>query len=429
MKFFIRTFGCQMNISDSKKIESILLSNPNFSLAENINNANLVIVNTCSVRKHAEERVESFVGELKKYKIQNPKLKIIIVGCYAQKSKLELKKKFSYIDNFIGTLEYDYLPEILSKILKTPIKKNKFLKTKTHNISAFVPVMTGCNNYCSYCIVPYVRGKECSRTVEEILSEVKYLLNSGVKEIILLGQNVNSYRGENSKNQYLNFAQLLEKIATIYTKNKFWIRFMTNHPKDMNEEIVSTIKKYPNICHHIHLPLQSGSDKILKLMNRKYTSKKYYNLIKLIRKKIPDIAITTDLIVGFPKESERDFMKTYNMVKKIQFDSAFVFKYSARDGTKASKLKDTVDKNTKQYRHYKLLSLCETIAKKVNSKYINKEIEVLVTGYDLKQGYIAKTFTNKTINIKNFSNKKINPGFVKVRILETKKHNLIGKII
>ena len=487
MKFFVKTFGCQMNVSDSTQVESILLSNSNFSLTQEISNADIIIVNTCSVRKHAEDRAESFIGELKKLKVKNEKLKVIVIGCYAQKSKIELKKKFPYIDTFIGPLEYDYLPQILTRLLNIQIKNQKskishrltftpldnFVSngarintdiTKQNNtiqstldiehrtldyhankISAFVPIMTGCNNYCSYCIVPYVRGKERSRPINEILNEINYLLNSGVKEITLLGQNVNSYKNENEEwkmkngeKQNFDFTKLLEKIATINLhsslstlhnkNNKFWIRFMTNHPKDMNKEIVSVIKKYSNICKHIHLPLQSGSDKILNLMNRKYTSEQFYDLIQTIRIIIPNISITTDLIVGFPKETEEDFMQTYNLVEKIQFDSAFVFKYSPRDGTKAAEFSDDVSKETKEKRHLQLLSLCESIAKNVNYKYINNIYQGLVFDKKEPNKYYARLESNRVVELK--TEKKLELGnFVNIKIVDIKKHNLVGKIV
>lgn len=429
MKFFIKTFGCQMNVSDSEKISQILSSNQLFTQTNNIDKSDLIIVNTCSVRKHAEDRAESFIGELKKLKIKNPKLKVIIVGCYAQKSKLELKKKFPYIDYFIGTLEYDYLPEILSEILKTNLKFNTNLKIKNNNISTFVPIMTGCNNYCSYCIVPYVRGKEKSRPVNEILDEIKLVLQSGVKEITLLGQNVNSYLDKTEDGKNITFAKLLEKIVTTnFSSHNFWLRFMTNHPKDMTKEIVYTIKKYPNICKHIHLPLQSGSDKILSLMNRKYTSKQYFDLVQMIRDIIPEISITTDLIVGFPSETEEDFMQTYNLVKKIKFDFAFVFKYSVREGTKAAEFYDDVSKEIKEKRHFKLLSLCESIAKKVNYKYINNTYQGLIFDKKAQNKYYARLESNRVVELK--TDKQLEIGsFVNIKIVDIKKHNLIGSLV
>ncbi|MFQ3676001.1 MAG: MiaB/RimO family radical SAM methylthiotransferase, partial [Endomicrobiia bacterium] len=313
--------------------------------------------------------------------------------------------------------------------------------TLKNQISAFVPIMVGCNNYCSYCIVPYVRGKEKSLPVENILDEIKYLLKNGVKEITLLGQNVNSYHSpkfvvhsselnNKSTNDYVNFEQLLEKIAELkfQLNNNFWIRFMTNHPKDMNEKIVTLMKNYANICKHIHLPLQSGSDKILNLMNRNYTAKKYYELIQMIRDIIPEISITTDLIVGFPSETEEDFMQTYNLVEKIQFDSAFVFKYSPREGTKAAEFLDDVPKETKEKRHFKLLSLCESIAKNINYKYINKIYQGLIFEKKEKNTYYARLESNRTVQLN--TEKKLELGnFVNIKVVDIKKHNLIGTIV
>jgi tRNA-i(6)A37 thiotransferase enzyme MiaB len=236
--------------------------------------------------------------------------------------------------------------------------------------------MKGCNNFCSYCIVPYVRGKEISRNFNDIIEEVNFLLNNNVKEIILIGQNVNSYKWEDNNGNVISFAKLLEKVAVLNPQKKYWMRFLTNHPKDMSYDIVQTIKTYDNISRHIHLPLQSGSNKILELMNRKYTIEKYKQIVEMIRTEIPYISITTDLIVGFPNETEEDFQQTLHAVKEIQFDAAFVFKYSPREGTKAALLPDNVPKEIKEKRHYELLSLCDTIAAKKNKNCIGKEKEI-----------------------------------------------------
>jgi tRNA-2-methylthio-N6-dimethylallyladenosine synthase len=287
--------------------------------------------------------------------------------------------------------------------------------------------MTGCNNYCSYCIVPYVRGREKSRPVRDILNEIKSLLDKGVKEVVLLGQNVNSYSGLKSDSIKINFANLLEEIASLDSKEKFWIGFLTNHPKDMNYDIIKTIKSYPNISRHIHLPLQSGSNRILKLMNRNYTVEKYKELVELIRREIPDVSITTDLIVGFPTEQEEDFQQTIKAVKEIEFDSAFVFKYSVREKTKSAELPDDVEDEVKERRHYELLNLCDTIARQKNKNYINFEVEVLVVSKsDKKNVFLGKTINDRIVEI--CSDRDLLGNFVKVKIKDVKFHTLIGTV-
>jgi tRNA-2-methylthio-N6-dimethylallyladenosine synthase len=428
-KVFFKTFGCQMNVSDSEYIASLLISEVDYELTNNIKEASLIIVNTCSVRKHAEDREKSFIGQLKKLKLKN-NCKLVVLGCFVQKAKDELKKQFPYVDLFIGPLEYEYLPEIIKnefgiQNINTKLHINVFNKT-----SCFVPIMKGCNNFCSYCIVPYVRGKEISRNFNDIIEEVNFLLNNNVKEIILIGQNVNSYKWEDNNGNVISFAKLLEKIAVLNPQKKYWIRFLTNHPKDMSYDIVQTIKTYDNISRHIHLPLQSGSNKILELMNRKYTIEKYKQIVEMIRTEIPDISITSDLIVGFPNETEEDFQQTLHAVKEIQFDAAFVFKYSPREGTKAALLPDNVPKEIKEKRHYELLSLCDTIAAKKNKNCIGKEKEILVVAQNYKNGknfYIGKTLYNKTVEIETEKNELIG-NFITTKIKDAKLHTLICEL-
>ena len=426
-KVFFKTFGCQMNVSDSEYIASLLISEGDYELTNNIKEASLIIVNTCSVRKHAEDREKSFIGQLKKLKFKN-NCKLVVLGCFVQKAKDELKKQFPYVDLFIGPLEYEYLPEIIKnefgiQNFNTKLHVNVFNKT-----SCFVPIMKGCDNFCSYCIVPYVRGREISRNLNDIIEEINFLLNNDVKEIILIGQNVNSYKFEDNNGNVVTFAKLLEKVAVLNPQKKYWVGFLTNHPKDMTYDIVQTIKTYDNISRHIHLPLQSGSNKILELMNRKYTIEKYKQIVEMIRTEIPDISITTDFIVGFPNETEEDFQQTLHAVKEIQFDAAFVFKYSSREGTKAASLPDNVPKEIKEKRHYELLSLCDTIAAQKNKKYVNKEVEVLVISQNeknRKKFCIGKTLDNKTVEIYTSKNE-IMSSFIKTKIKDVKLHTLIA---
>ncbi|MEN3013808.1 MAG: tRNA (N6-isopentenyl adenosine(37)-C2)-methylthiotransferase MiaB [Endomicrobiia bacterium] len=430
-KLFIQTFGCQMNVADSEYVASMLITNRNFELTEDINTADVIIVNTCSVRKHAEDKAESFIGRLKKLKIKNKKLKIIVLGCFAQRAKFELQKKFPFIDIIAGPLEYEYLPEILQNTFDITLSsKNQHLNI-FNKVSTFVPIMTGCNNFCSYCIVPYVRGTEKSRNYEEVLNEIKALLEKGVKEVTLIGQNVNSYKSfTKNEEKQITFAELLEMVANLDTNKKYWVRFLTNHPKDMNYDIVKIIKKYPNISRHIHLPLQSGSNRILQLMNRNYTVEKYKEIIQMIRQEIPEICITTDLIVGFPTETEEDYQATLKTVLEIQFDSAFVFKYSPRKGTKAAELSDDVPQNIKETRHYQLLKLCNELSHQKNKKLLNTEVEVLIISQNKKKDkiyYIGKTLTNKTVEvITNNKHSLIYGSFVIVKIFNLKHQTLIS---
>lgn len=438
-KIYLQTFGCQMNVADSEYVASLLITSGNFQITNQLNKADVIIINTCSVRQHAEDRASSFIGRLKKLKIKNKDLKIIVLGCFAQRAKFELQKKFPFIDIIAGPLEYEYLPEILQNTFSINISKNSQHLNLFNKVSVFVPIMTGCNNFCSYCIVPYVRGTEKYRNIKEILSEIKVLLDKGVKEIILIGQNVNSYKSPNldhelateATNQNINFAQLLEMIVNLYSSYKFWIRFLTNHPKDISYDIIKVIKDYSNISRHIHLPLQSGSNRILQLMNRNYTVEKYKEIIQMIRQEIPEISITTDLIVGFPTEKEEDFESTLQIVKELQFDSAFVFKYSPRKGTKAAELLDNVPKEVKEKRHFKLLKLCEEISYKKNLKYIGTTQEVLIELQKDKNTFIGKNITNKTIQITINDNSKsnINIGkFITTKICDIKNHLLISKL-
>ncbi|MCX7956946.1 MAG: tRNA (N6-isopentenyl adenosine(37)-C2)-methylthiotransferase MiaB [Endomicrobia bacterium] len=428
-KLYFQTFGCQMNVADSEYVASLLLNSGNFEITKEIDNADIIIVNTCSVRKHAEDRAESFIGRIKKLKIKNEKLKIIVLGCFAQRAKFELQKKFPFIDIIVGPLDYEYLLEVLQNTFDITLSTNTQHLNLFNKVSTFVPIMTGCNNFCSYCIVPYVRGNEKSRYYEEILNEIKVLLENGAKEITLIGQNVNSYKSftKNEKKQ-ITFAELLERVANLDSNRKYWVRFLTNHPKDMNYDIVKVIKKYSNISRHIHLPLQSGSNRILQLMNRNYIVEKYKEIIQMIRQEIHGISITTDLIVGFPTETEEDFQATLKAVSEIQFDSTFVFKYSPRKGTTAANFSDDVPKEIKEKRHFELLSLCDEIAKENNKKLLNKTFEVLIVSQN-KDKYIAKTITNKTVEINLDNINQVSIGsFLNTKIISTKNHFLIGKI-
>jgi len=449
-KVFIRTFGCQMNQAETDYMKDFM-NFLGFSFTDNPNNADIVFVNTCTVREHAQNRGISEIYKLKNWKEENPERILIMCGCVVENiGKEKLQKIFPFIDLFISSKETINLQNILFNFFKQNYKNfndeiNKIGFSETFNnsteiyskltsqsaVTKLVPVIFGCNNFCSYCIVPFVRGREFSRHPEEIITEIKNLVSNGIKEITLIGQNVNSYKYQLIKDEKLkivDFADLLQAVNKI--DGLLRIRFLTNHPKDMDDKLIDIIARTNKICKHIHLPLQSGSDRILKLMNRKYNRKQYFELIDKIRNKIPEISITTDLMVGTPTETEMDFENTIDAVEKIQFDFSYVFKYSPRQGTKLYELNDDVDLETKKKRHKILLDLCNKISMDKNSSFINNEIEILVENiYNENSKYkiIGKTDNNRTV-ICTTDKPKLLGEIVKVKIIGKKIHSLIGEL-
>jgi len=436
-KYFIRTFGCQMNVADSRLFKEYL-ETCGYIQTEKLEDAKIIIVNTCTVRQHAEDRALSFIGELKKLKgkgiaspsARNDMPKIIVAGCVAERVGEQLKKRFPYIDLILSAKDVEFFPEIFEKTFgeRENIKEMWVPRQKSRPpliatpVSEFVTITRGCNNFCSYCIVPYVRGQEKYRPVEEILNEIKNLVEKGVKEVTLLGQNVNSYES----NGKIDFADLLTKVNQIEGLKR--IRFLTSHPKDFKDKIIDAVANLDKVCKHIHLPLQSGSNRILELMNRKYSIEYYFGLVEKIREKIPDVSITTDLMVGFPTETESDFNQTLNAVQKIQFDFSYVFKYSPRTKTKASSLKDDVPLETKIHRHKILLDTCNKIANEKNQKLVGKTVEVLVESKNKDGFYTGKTQCNRTVifDPKNTPEDLIGHS-INVKILSAKIHSLSGE--
>ena len=374
-RLYIRTFGCQMNVKDSEFIAGLFLEK-GYGLVYSPEEADIILFNTCSVREHAEERAISNMGHLMK----QYKNKVYgMVGCMAQALKDKLFERLPALDLVCGTGEIARLPELVKEAAKNkilalnnlnaplPELKSPYRQSDKH---AYVSIMRGCDNFCSYCIVPYVRGRERSRKVEDIVNEIKDLAERGIKDIMLLGQNVNSYiaRAYNveriaysNKKKMCNFVQLLEHINNIDAIEK--ISFMTSHPKDASIRLFKAIRDSDKVAKHLHLPLQSGSDGILKLMNRGYTRRKYLNLVTKARNIMPSLRLTTDIIVGFPTETEKDFNDTLNLMKEIKFDLAYIFKYSPRPGTGAARLKDNIPEDTKKKRHKILLDLQRDIHK------------------------------------------------------------------
>lgn len=433
-KYFIRTYGCQMNVHDSEEISG-LLENIGFERVEDELNADVIILNTCAIRENAHDHVFGFLGRLKHMKKKNPNLKIIICGCMAQERSVvdEIIKKHSYIDLVFGTHNIHELPNYLINLgdgLNIEVKSNEgnvyeigetFRRDSAY--SAWVNIMYGCDKFCTYCIVPYTRGKERSRKSKDILREVECLKEKGYKEVTLLGQNVNAYG--NDLEDDLNFAELLESVAKTGMER---IRFVTSHPWNFTDEMIDVISKYDNIMPYIHLPLQSGSDRILKLMGRRYTKDEYLALYKNIKEKVKNAAITTDIIVGFPNESDEDFEDTLNVVNECQFDGAFTFIYSPREGTPASRMEDTISKEVKEERLHRLNEIVNKYSNMNNQKYLGEKVKVLLVGISGKDetklyGY---TETMKLVNVD--CDKSLMGSIVDVEITEAKSFSLDGKV-
>ncbi len=393
-KYFIVTYGCQMNVHESEKIAGILRRVGYAEEAKKKEDADIIVFNTCCIRENAENHAFGNIGALKKMKKQNPNLLIAVGGCMTQeKGKTEvLKKKFPFIDIMFGTLNLEELEELIRK-KKTQKKRVISIRDQEGEIvemddayrtsypNAWVNIMYGCNNFCSYCIVPYVRGRERSRNPENIVNEVKKLVAEGYKEITLLGQNVNSYGSDNSTG--VTFAELLDRVASI--EGKFRVRFMTSHPKDFNEDVVKVMQKHPKICRLVHLPVQSGSNAILSAMNRRYTREKYLEEVAMLKRYFPEAELTTDIIVGFPGETEEDYLATESLVKEVNFASAFTFVYSKREGTKATEMPNHVSEEVQKDRIMRLVALVNSLTRQKSETYVGKTVEILCEDYDKKK--------------------------------------------
>ncbi len=399
------TFGCQQNEADSEKLRGMLID-MGYSLTDDPSIADLIAVNTCAIRQHAEEKALSMLGRFKRMKDARPEMIIAVVGCMAAEPHVAdmLKKDFHYVSFTLEPSMLHRFPEAVYDYLS--IRKRSFVfGTKEYGIAeginsvrlsdhrAWVSIMYGCNNYCSYCIVPYVRGRERSRSSQSIIKECEDLVKKGYKEITLLGQNVNSYRAD------LDFASLLEKIANI--AGDFIIRFMTSHPKDVSDSLIEVMGKYNGkIAPYFHLPLQSGSDRILKAMNRTYDIQGFLRIVEKLRKSVPSIALSSDVIVGFPSESEQDFEDTLSVLQHVEFDMVYAFIYSRREGTRAALMDDQIPDEIKSARMARLLDLQCDISLRKNKPYVGKEERVLVDSRDRKDAdcYIARTLTNKLVH-------------------------------
>lgn len=434
-KYFVQTFGCQQNEADSEKLSGIVES-MGYIKAENQNDADLILINTCAIREHAELKALSAIGQLKHIKQLNPQLIIAVCGCMVNQEHRvnDIKNKYPYVDFTFGTSSIHKLPEFVYKRLNNSKRffytENEDLVSEGFEISrkstyrAWVSIIYGCNNFCSYCIVPYVRGRERSREPQAILNEVKELVDNGYKDITLLGQNVNSY-GKDGGMDY-DFADLMRDAARI--DGDFTLRFMTSHPKDATKKLIDVMASEPKIAKHFHLPLQSGSDNILKKMNRHYNFNQYLEIADYLKEKIKDITITSDIIVGFPGESEADFEDTLNALQTIEFDMLYSFIYSPRVGTPAAEMENQISKKVKNERFDRLLKLQDGISLAKNQVLINKTLRVLCDGESKGNPELlsGRTDGNKIVFFKG--NKDLQGKFLNVYIERVEAFALYGSI-
>ena len=432
-KATVITYGCQMNVNESAKIKKIL-ENLGYELTDNIEETDIAFLNTCTVREGAATQIYGKLGEIKRVREERG-TKIVVTGCFAQEQGRELIKKFNYIDIVMGNQNIGRIPEAIEEIENRSSKHvvmtdyedelppridADFESKKTASIA----ITYGCNNFCTYCIVPYVRGRERSVPMSELIEEARELVKKGYKEIILLGQNVNSYGKGLSENE--TFANLLQNICDI--EGDFIIRFVSPHPRDFTDDVIDVIAKNPKIARSLHLPLQSGSTRVLKLMNRGYSKEQYIALAEKIKERIPGVSLTADIIVGFPQETEEDFMDTLDVVEKVGFETSFMFMYSIRKGTKAAVMEGQIDDEVKKDRLHRLMSLQNSISKKLSMEYEGKTERVLVEGPSKKNKDMlsSRTSTNKIVLFKGEPS--LEGQFVNVKIKECKTWTLYGEL-
>jgi tRNA-2-methylthio-N6-dimethylallyladenosine synthase len=435
-KLFIRTFGCQMNVHDSEQLAQ-LLKGSGYTTTDSAEEADLIIVNTCSIRDKAEQKVYSQLGRYRHLKQEKPGLVLGVCGCVAQQQGERFIEKIPYLDLVFGTHNIHRLPEFISRVENTgrPVVETGFHDTvpsigilalpESGSVSAFVTIMQGCDNYCAFCVVPYLRGREESRKFHDILAEVRALAARGVKEVTLLGQNVNSY-GKSLGNGH-SFSELLRAIGKIEGIER--IRFTTSHPRDLSDDIIACFRDVRALCEFIHLPVQSGSDAVLARMNRKYASDDYLDCVRKLREACPDIAISSDIIVGFPGETEQDYQKTLDLMGKVRFDTLFSFQYSERKGTAAVGLDGKVNHDEKRRRLIELQALQERHTQERNDKLVGKIAEVLVEGTsrNTSRDMMGRTRTNKIVNFAGGRN--LVGRTVRVRIVEAFLHSLRGEML
>lgn len=437
-KYCVVTYGCQMNLHESEKISGIL-SGMGMSAVNEPENADVVVFNTCCIRDTAERRALGNIGKMKELKKKNKNLLIVVTGCMTQQNGFaeNMKERYQYVDVILGTHNISDLENQIrirlekkkrvAAVLDTDgyIDDETTPVTRTSFPNAWVNINYGCNNFCTYCIVPYVRGRERSRDMKSIISECEKLIKDGYKEITLLGQNVNSY-GNDVPDENVNFANLLREVAKI--DGKFRIRFMTSHPKDLTEDVVKAIRDNDKICNNIHLPIQAGSNSVLKNMNRRYTREHYLELIDMIRRYLPDCGITTDIMVGFPYETEEDFLDTMDIVEKVRFSTAFTFIYSVRKGTKAAEMPQ-IPYEIKQNRIKRLIARQNEITEEISKDYVGNVYEILVEGMqEKKNGYVVgRTESGRLVSAKG--DESMIGEFKNVKITAVKNAQLLGEIL
>ena len=433
-KAMIITYGCAMNVNESAKIKKMLM-NMGYTMTETLEECDLVFLNTCTVREGAAVQIYGKLGELKQLK-ENRGAIIGITGCFAQEQGEALGKKFPTIDIIMGNQNIGKIPEAIDRIETGNFKNVVYVENKDELPStlsaefeskyiATIPIAYGCNNYCTYCIFPYVRGRERSVPMEEIISEVKTYIDRGYKEIILIGQNVNSYGKE--KKDGSSFSKLL--IALNALEGEFWIRFISPHPRDFTDDVIEAIAVSEKVAKNIHVPVQAGSSRILKLMNRGYSKEDYLFLIDKLKTKIPDIGISTDIIVGFPGETEEDFLDTLDVVEKVQYENSYMFMYSIRKGTKAAEMTEQISEEVKNERLQRLIKIQTLASKNTSNNYFEKTLTILVEGESKKNKEMltGRTSTNKVVIFKGTS--EMIGTFVKIKVNECKTWTLYGEIV
>ena len=439
---YVGTYGCQQNFADSEKISG-LLKKSGFSLTKEKSIADLIVFNTCAIRTHAENRVFGNLGIVKKIKEYNKNLVVVVCGCMPQQDRVlkTMKESFPFVNLVLGTNYLKKFLELLYEVISNKnakITNNKLLDDstteiledvpteRTGKVKASVPIMYGCDNFCSYCIVPYVRGRERSRGPDKIASEVKKLIDDNYREILLLGQNVNSY-GRNLK-ENVNFAQLLKRLDTI--PGEYWIRFMTSHPKDITKDLINVIADSKHIPEYLHLPVQSGNDHILSKMNRKYKVSEYLETIDYIKSKIPNVCISSDIIVGFPNETEEEFLNTIDLIKKVRYISLYTFIYSRRSGTLAAKIEDKVPYEEKVRRLNYLIDVQNEIVSEIFRSYVGTVQKVLVESKSYEPNVLlARTGGNIVVKaLSDDSRKDLIGKFLNVKINESTRTHLVGSI-
>jgi len=402
-KVYLETYGCQMNVADSEVVLSIL-NDSGYTRTEELSLADVVFVNTCAVRENAEQRIYGRIGDFKHLKKSNPGVVVGVLGCMAERLRKDLLQSESSVDLVVGPDEYRRLPELVDHAIQgekgIAVRLSRvenyddIIPLRTDGISAWVSVMRGCDKFCTFCVVPFTRGRERSRSLRSVTQEITGLLERGFKEVTLLGQNVNSYRDEEAG---FDFADLMAAVARLDSSLR--VRFTTSHPKDMSDKLIATIATHGNICKHIHLPVQSGSDRILQLMNRTYTADEYRALVGRIRRVIPDVSLSTDIIAGFPTESDSDHRMTMNLIQEMRYDGAFTFKYSPRANTKAWHMGDSVPEEAKIQRLNEIIDFQRAISFRRNQMLVGTQEEILVEGPSRKSSndLVGRTDSNKMV--------------------------------